>query len=131
MTEPLSPDGVDYLLGDDGDLFVPANGRVPLSSGIQAIAQGAQIRFGVWRGEWFADVQQGIPYLQNVFVTGVSNLSLTPVFRRALLAMPGVTSVESLELARPQPRNLQVIFVAGTNHGVLDSTSFAPFIVTV
>lgn len=130
--EPLSPDALDWLLDPNtGDLSVPSSGIVPLVSGGEAIAQLIRIAFNVWRGEWFADSRVGMPYFEEILITGVTLTSLEGVFRRALLKVPGVLSVVSISLSRPQPRRLLVTWEAKTTSGLLRSSDFQPFIVDI
>jgi hypothetical protein len=53
------------------------------------------------------------------------------VFRRAVLLCPGIDSIESLTVSRETDRTLLVAFRARTRFGLLRSTDFAPFRVSL
>lgn len=131
MSEPIAPGAVDFLLDETGDLVLSPDGAMRFTFGANAIAQGARIRFGVWRGEWFGNINEGIPMLQTLVQTGVSITTANAVFRRALSAVPGIRTVESLSVER-SGRTLTVNWVARRVNGdLLKSSDFAPFVVNV
>lgn len=70
--------------------------------------------------------------IDGVLSRGVPLEDIKAVFNRALLSVPGIVSVTSLELQRDNiNRRLTVVFVADTNNGVLRSSDFGAFIVAM
>jgi len=131
-TEPIAPGAVDFLLDADGDIALFADGALRFVFGAEAIAQGARIRFGVWRGEWFGNLNEGIPMIQTLVQTGVSLTTASAVYRRALQVTPGIAAVESVTVSRVSPRTLAVAWVARkVTGGILRSSDFKPFVVPI
>jgi len=88
---------IDLLLGDGGDLAIDG-GDLALTSGPAGTKQAIGIRLRFYREEWFADLDAGIPYYQEILVKNPSLAAARETYRRALLSAPGVTSIESLDL---------------------------------
>lgn len=101
-----------------GDLDL-RSGRIPLTSGTEAVAQRIRMRLGMWRGEWFLDRRLGVPYFQEV-LTRIRDVGrLRSIFRDAILGTEGVASVPRLELDLDAgQRHLTVRFTAVTEDGV-------------
>lgn len=131
-TNPIAPNAVDFLLDPStGDLAL-VNGEATYAAGLTAIAQGCRVRLGLWRREWFWNPAEGLPAVEAILNRGVPLADLESVFKRALLAVPGVVGVTSLSVTLDNiNRTLSVQFVADTNNGLLRSSDFGPFIVTV
>ena len=69
--------------------------------------------------------------VETVLARGTPPEDIKSVFRRALLAVPGVTGLTSLTITRDSiARTLDVAFVADTDAGTLNSSDYQPFIVT-
>ncbi len=77
------------------------------TSGIPAVAQGCKVVLGMIEGEWFADLDEGVPYLERDGVPASRALlgqKFNPEKARAamrpeLLAVPGVTAINYLNPA--------------------------------
>lgn len=87
----------DLQLGEDGDLLVE-NGDLVLSSGLTAIAQDAQSRLLLFEGEYYLDLDRGVPWLRVVFVKRPSLNIARAVVRSTLEATPGVRALEKLDV---------------------------------
>lgn len=100
----LSTDPIDLALDPvTGDLAF-TGGALTLTSGTAAVTQGARIRLRLIAGEWFADRDAGVPYLERDGVTAdqallgqkFSAAKVSRAIRRALLVTPGVDAVPQL-----------------------------------
>lgn len=91
-----------------------------LVSGIEEIAQRIRIRLKFFLGEWFLNINYGIPYFQEVFVKNTDLSELNAIFKNAILTTPGVAglSIFSFDFQGAQ-RKLKIIFVAETVYGNL------------
>lgn len=87
----------DLKLTADGDLDITA-GALTLVTGADAIAQQIKIALRLFKGEWFLSPTEGMPYFDKIFQKGVRPAAVESIFRRALLAIPGVLEVLFLEL---------------------------------
>lgn len=100
--------------------------RDPLDEAAQAI----RCRLQFFKGEWFADTREGIPYFDEVLVKAPSIAAIRSLVRRALLSEPLVTAVNYLELVEDKAtRRLTVKFGARVASGaVLSSDDYPPFV---
>lgn len=57
----LITDSVDLALDSTGDLVIPLRHTV----GVEGVAQAIRIAVGMYRGEWFLDLDAGVPYLEG------------------------------------------------------------------
>lgn len=70
----LVTDNVDFLLGPDNDLVI-TNGQLQFATGVAGVAQLISIACQMVRGEWFLDLNRGIPLLQNATVTAAQAIA--------------------------------------------------------
>lgn len=92
--------GVDFALDTNGDLIIPLR----YTRGLEAVGQGIRIRMQMFKGEWFLNLEEGLPYLENDEVAEADALlgqrfdqvKALAAFRRVLLATPYVESILSL-----------------------------------
>jgi hypothetical protein len=88
----------DFALTPDGDLEI-THGRARVVRGVEAISQRLRIRFRLWRGDWFLNTLEGIPYNEIVLRKRTSPGLRREVFRRAALRMHGIRDVLSMDVA--------------------------------
>lgn len=91
----LESEPVDLELGADGDLVVDSD--VHFTRGLPAIVQGIRIRTLMFRGEWFLNLDEGVPYFQDILGRRFNPTVARAAFRPALRLAPGVKQVESLD----------------------------------
>jgi hypothetical protein len=112
----------DLLIGADGDLVV-TNSKLQTVDGGPAIAQAIRQRLQFFRGEWFLDLDAGVPYFQEVLGTKLAPAVLQAVFRTAIAETPGVSSVTRLALTYDGAgRKLAVDIGVETDAGLLEVT---------
>jgi hypothetical protein len=123
----LENDPVDLLLDADNDIVVTDD--LQFSRGLTAVAQGIRIRMQLFKGEWFLNLNAGIPYLERPGVTRdealigqkFNELRARAVFRKAILTTPGVLGIEKLDVKfNDATRKLSVTWVARTVFGDTD-----------
>ena len=95
----LITDPRDLLLGDDNDLVIE-DGDLVWSRGIDAVVQDARIVLQMFQGEWFMDLDAGIPYWGSILgkKPAVAIAAARSAFRQALLGIEDVTEVLVLEV---------------------------------
>ncbi len=86
---------MDVKLSTTGDIDI-SSGGLELVTGSASIAQGLLIGLRFFQGEWYLDLRVGIPYLQQILGKKPRPNVLRAIFRKAILASPGVLSVRSL-----------------------------------
>lgn len=92
--------GIDWALDDDGDLIIPLR----YTRGLAGVAQGIGIRLRMFKGEWFLNLNLGLPLLDNDVVTESEALlgqvfdqqKALSAFRRVIAAAPYVKSIQAL-----------------------------------
>jgi hypothetical protein len=96
----LITDPIDLLLGDDNDLVIE-NGDLKFSTGIDAIVQQCRIALQMFQGEWFLNLDAGIPYWQSILgqkpTTAIEAARI--FFRRELELVDGVNKITKLDIA--------------------------------
>ena len=121
----LSTDPIDLLLDQDGDLVI-TGGRLQFSTGLTAVVQGIRIRLLTFRGEWFLDLDHGIPYLENDSVDAseailgqkFNEAKARAAFRDMILSAPGVVEILGLAVKFNRgTRQLDVAFRVRTEFG--------------
>lgn len=61
--------------------------------GAQAFAQRLRIRLMFFKGEWFLDQRQGMPYFEAILVKNPDITLVQSLFRRTILSTPGALSI--------------------------------------
>jgi hypothetical protein len=115
-----------------GDLDI-STGNLRVEKGIaQVTAWKLTNLFSLFKGEWFYDTRQGVPYFQYVFVARPNLNLIATIFDRVIRSAPGVAGVESISLDyHPRERTLGASFKAHTNNGaVLTGGIGVPFVVS-
>ncbi len=79
-----------------GTSLAKSNGSLVIVTGTEEIAQKVQVSLQLVFGEWFLNTAEGIPYFEQIFVKNPSPGKITSIFRRAILAVPGMASIQSL-----------------------------------
>lgn len=72
-----------------GDIEIPPR----VVRGVEAIRLRLTSRLRFFKSEWFLDLRQGMPYYEAVFVKNPDVSLVQSIFRRAILATPGVQSI--------------------------------------
>lgn len=127
MALPLSTAPIDFLIDPaTNDLVIKTD--LFFSSGIQAILQSCRIILQMFQGEWFLDLDLGIPYWQNIFGQKPGNAMQAAyvAYRAALLGVNGVTGVLSLNISYDgATRTMNVAFQVQTQFGDTPPDSIA------
>lgn len=98
MPLPLTNEPRDLLLDADNDLVVTSD--LQFSRGIDAVAQSCRIALQLVRGEWFLDLDVGIPYWEEILAQkpAIALEASRAAFRRELLSVEGVIDITRLEI---------------------------------
>lgn len=125
----LVPDAFNPTVGDL--LLDTAGKEVVRTTTAAKVAQRLTVKFQFFRGEWFLDTRQGVPYYQVLLRKGVSDAVVRAVFSQVILGDPDVESLTTFDITRNKAtRKADVTFTAALRDGtVLTSADFAPFLV--
>ncbi len=106
-----------------GDFTVAAGQLVMVSDG-ESIAQAIGSALQVFKGEYYLDEEEGMPYFQDIL--GVKNPDpnvLESIFRGAIAAVPGVLQITALDLEMDKAlRSLSVEWRVSSEFGELNGT---------
>lgn len=115
-----------------GDLDI-STGNLQVNQSIaQCTAWKLSNLFGFFKGEWFLDQRQGVPYFQYVMVSNPQLRLIGNLFRLVALSAPGVASVTAVQLDfTPRARTLVATIACQTNEGAtLTGGIGVPFVIT-
>lgn len=120
----LSTDPLDLLLDTTThDLVITDD--IAFSSGLGGVAQAIKIAVQMIRGEWFADLREGIPYFERDGVTAREALLGQKVnipravseFRSVITSIIGVASVQDVRISYSAARTLSLSWQVTTVFG--------------
>jgi hypothetical protein len=119
-TTTLSTDARDFLVGPDGDIVVTTD--FVFSRGVPAVVQSCRIKLMMFAGEWFLNLDAGIPYWQEILAKkpAVAIAAAKVAFREALESVDGVDKVLQLSVTFAAVRTLNISWQVRTAFG--DST---------
>jgi hypothetical protein len=118
-----------YLDPTTWDVTFPAGLLRMTQDPVEAAVQGARIKLQFWRGEWFLDTTQGVPYVQDVFVKPANFAQLEALFRRILTSVPEIDAVPVLSLMLDrETRALRVDWEIRVGARVVTSADYGPFV---
>lgn len=97
----------------------------------KACAIKLQDRFQMALGEWFLNVNEGVPYFQTVLVKNPDLGAIRQLFRKVILSIPPIASVEDLSFSYAVGRRtLGYTFNAITDSGqTISGGAGLPFVV--
>lgn len=81
-----------------GDLRISGSRFARLPSFGDTVAQACTVVLRWWRGEWFADRNRGMPYIEELLRKGVREETVRAVLRRELRRVEGVREVQSMDI---------------------------------
>jgi hypothetical protein len=121
----LRSDPIDLLVNAlTNDVVITTD--LALTSGVAGVMQAVRIRLATIAGEWFLDLDLGIPLFERVGVSTARAIfgqkfdqtKAANEFRKAILSTPGIVSVTSLEVTFDgKTRAMTVIWGAQTAFG--------------
>ena len=93
-----------FLDAVTGDMVVTDDIR--FTTGIEIVSQSIALRMDATKGEWFADLDNGVPY-DEILGGKPSVARVEAIFRKVLVETPGVDSVTSL-IVTGSTRNMTI-----------------------
>ncbi len=126
MPLPLTNEPRDLLLDSDNDLIVTSD--LDFSRGIEAVAQSCRIALQMVQGEWFLDLDVGIPYWEEILAQKplVAIEASRVAFRRELLSIEGVIDILKLDITYiSETRTMSVVWQVLTGLGETPTDTIA------
>lgn len=113
-----------------GDLHVQ-NGTLHWVDGEWAKVQQIDARLRWLLGEWFLRPLEGVPYVEKLFVKGISATTVAAIFRGALVEIPCVAEViETSATINRRSRVVTVTWSVRLTTGETLSGDYGPYEVT-
>ncbi len=108
----------DILLTSDAELDL-TGGKASLVTGPDAVGQKLKIKLSAFQGDWFLNLEFGIPYFASVFQKNVNESDLLQIYQFASEQVVGVVSINKLTLTLPDSatRRLDVDVTVTTSTG--------------
>lgn len=116
-----------------GDLHI-LNGQIHFWDGDNGRRQKIWVVLQFFFGEWWINPDEGIPYIQSIIgQKGISRTVVLTIFRQALLQIPGVARIDSLNFTlNNATRAASVVFAVVFDDGaIIRSTDFGPLLIKV
>ena len=114
---------MNLLLDENNDLTFIDN-KLKTVSGLDEMRQIIENAINSFQGEWFFNLNQGIPYFQRIFVKSITLLEVELIFIDYLSELRGVVDILEMNLDFDgATRNLRIQTKIKTTDGVLDFNS--------
>lgn len=108
---------IDLKIDSTGDLVIE-NGDLVLVDESEEVAQSMTIRYRTWQTEWILDVSIGVPYLDKIFSTGISQQEKDTILKTVALSTPGVKDLIKYDYDRDEDTgDVTVTIEATTDDG--------------
>jgi len=111
---------IDIKLDSTGDLDIE-NYDLVLIDELDRIRQQLQIKLRLFLGEWYLDINQGIPYFQDVLEKNPDPVKLQSIFKAAIIGVPDVNRLLDFKLEIDgSTRELNLTFKVDTTYGPIE-----------
>ncbi|WAB58092.1 hypothetical protein [Pseudomonas phage vB_PaeM_RP13] len=85
---------MDLLLDENSHDIVFVNGQTPVTQGqVQIVAQRLKIKLWTLLGEWFLNLDVGVPYRQRILTKVAHKATVDIIFQRLLAEDEGVKEI--------------------------------------
>lgn len=81
------------LLLKNGDLVINGFGLSLTEPSSESLAQRLSIKLQFFKGEWFLDIDFGVPYFQDIFVKPFIQSAVDAILKSHILATPEVAAL--------------------------------------
>lgn len=122
-----------------GDLYINSLGdlgylkNTTSSEKVRATIQGIGQRLKQFRGEWFMNLLEGVPYFQEILIKNPDIPIIRGLIYRAIITYPGIVRVDELTLDFDKSaRSLTISFNCTLDDGTLvKSEDYQPLILNL
>ena len=89
------------------------NGDMKVVEDYNQVIQHIKQRLQTFKGEWFLNSDEGVPYMDYVFIDNPDLNTISTVIKRAIVTTPGVESISEFAMTFDKPsRSLYATFRA-------------------
>ncbi len=116
----------DIALNSDWDIEITGS-DLTLTTGADTIKQHISQRLKTFYGEWFLNMEIGIPYFQQIFKKNPNPVIVDSVFKREIINTPGILQLKEFSLdLNPVARELSLAFKALCTGGEISFEEVIP-----
>jgi hypothetical protein len=116
----------DLALDTDGDIKITGS-DLTLTTGVDAVKQHLSQRLRTFYGEWFLNMEIGVPYFQQVLRKNPDPVVIDSIFKREIINTPGILQLTEFNLdIAPATRELALSFKALCTGGELTFDEVIP-----
>lgn len=102
------------------DLILEGNDLLMIDNA-ERVAQQILITLRFWYGEWFLNVNEGVPYLEYILIKKPNMAHIRQILTEQIQSVEGVKSVTDMTLEFDQrARTLIVEYSATTDYGLIE-----------
>lgn len=110
----------DLAFDNSGDLLIE-NFDISFVSGIDQIVQNLAFRLRFFQGEWYLDIDAGIPYYEDFFIKAPNQIRIESLLKQEIIDTVGVLELTDFSSDfNSSLRRFSVIFSASTNEGIIN-----------
>lgn len=99
----------DIELSEDTSDFVFVDGEPQFVSGCDQVGQSVRVTLLTFQSEWFLDLTYGTPWYTRVLGQRFSAGQIAITVSDAILALPGVASIENITAQKTDERSATVV----------------------
>lgn len=111
---------MNLQLTTDNDLAI-VDGGLKYVNGLDEIAQKTRNVLQCSQGDWFLDLDQGLPFFQEIFRKAQSLSYIENIYLEAINSVPGIIDINEFKVEfEPSTRVVNITFKAATSDGVLN-----------
>lgn len=105
-------------------------GSMTMVVDVESIQQHVKCRLLEFKGEWFLNRNEGMPYFQLILQKSTPLAIVREIFRKAIASTPGVRTVTKLDvLVDSNTRTASLTFDATTDTGQILTVGFGDFVI--
>jgi len=109
---------IDLAFDTEGDLLIE-DYDISFLEGIDQIIQNVAFRLRFFLGEWYLDIEEGIPYYQELFIKAPNQIRIESILKQEIVETEGVNDLTKFASEfNPELRKFSVIFSAMTDEGL-------------
>ena len=88
-------------LDSDGD-YTFGKGSGDFLTGVHAVAQAIQTKLKLYEGEWWEDINDGLPMFQKILGQRTPKPEVTNIIKKRILEAPNIAELRSVEFLYTQ-----------------------------
>jgi hypothetical protein len=121
----LESDNTTVQLTENGDLYIDPQKGLVLVGGITAVIQAVRFRLGLFKGEWFLNLEVGVDWY-GIIGEQFDEDKIRSEVNAAIGSVPGIVQVTELTITYDNPtRTVTVTWAATTLFGDTPSVTVA------